>query len=831
MLPSRCLRCGAVSREPLCASCVDFLVAYRPLWLDPSLLPGPSLLDLLAPHEAAILSAEGDTIEWRSLPHEPSAADAVRLIELLDLRSDANPVVSVGDAEILHAFLSEGRRSPPSDAVQRSALADLYRYLAARTWIPPHLSQEYALRARTLKPLPAEEVGAVPTAVTRLTEPPAPESEELTSEVPEAIEEEERTPEEIPPEPPVATEAPGPMPSPEPVPEPEPPLPLPEPEPGPPPEPEPEPEPEEARAEPPAPPVPPAPESLNAMKALSAGLAEMKEELHEEIAKQRESVQAWIRDHAGAIESKEKVLLEKERSLEETARAIEEEKRSVTERLQTLEKDENRLAVLKSLGTVPGMTEDVAQVLVGAFPDMAALRSADAKALEQCQGVSPALAKAIRFEFVPGEVEDEARAIDLREEAQAFLEEGEYRAALQCYNRLLAEHPEDKVFWFDKAELHVLLDETEEALQCYTRVLDLDRRNRQAWFERANLLFGMGRLADMVDALREALRIEPRKSGDIVLKAEQLRRDGNANEAAILYQAVLDVDPENGRAVLGLGDTFIDLGDIDAAEGLFTRALGKEGKDPELLFRKGDLLRRKGRWGAAIQFFNRALALRWDLSEAWLAKGQVLLAHGRAQEALECFDKVLSFHPDEGAAVSGKQEAEALLRPLHLPLHKPTRAAPVEGPTAEPPGETEEEALPEAAEAEEPSFADELRRAGGERAEKPDEEAPEIPADFKSFVEAVEPEREDTHVLLQLAELALEGGDPDMALLRYEEALAQDPRSAKAWTGKGTSLQQLERYEEALAAYDRALELDPADELAKRWRETCLRHVRRGEVG
>jgi tetratricopeptide (TPR) repeat protein len=354
-------------------------------------------------------------------------------------------------------------------------------------------------------------------------------------------------------------------------------------------------------------------------------------------------------------------------------------------------------------------------------------------------------------------------------------------------------------------------------------VLDLDRGNRQAWFERANLLFGMGRLADAVDALREALRIQPRKSGDIVLRAEQLRRDGHANDAAILYQAVLDVDPENRKAVLGLGDTLLLLGDVDAAEGLFTRALGKEGHDPDLLFRKGELLRRKGRWGAAIQFFNRALALKWDLADAWLAKGQVLLAHERPQEALECFEKVLSFRPDAAEALSGKQEAEALLRPVRPAAHKIARKAPADA--AEP------EELPEDLGGEEPSFAEDLRRAGGEPGEEPAEDHPEIPADFKAFVESVEPESEDTHVLLELAELALEAGDPDMALLRYEEAAAQDPRSAKAWTGKGTALQQLERYEEALAAYDRAIELDPGDEVPRRWRETCLRHLGRGEAG
>jgi tetratricopeptide (TPR) repeat protein len=833
-----------VSREPLCASCVDFLVAYRPLWLDPALLPGPSLLDLLAPHEVALLSTEGGSIEWRSTAHDPSSDDAVRLIGLLGLEADVHPVVSVGDSEVLHAFLAEARRSPPEDSVHRSALAALYRYLASRDWVPPHLAEEYRLRAKTLQPAAAAEPAAPPTAVSRAEAAASPEAEELPPPVPEEIP--PAVPEEIPVEPVATAEPaeapaeapveeaaesesplPGPGPGPEPGPEPEPPLPLPEPEPQPTPEPEPEPEPEEPGGEPAAtPPTPPEPSQV--MATLSAELREMKEELQGEIAKERESVQAWIRERAGAMESKEKDLQLKEQVLEAEAKAVEAAQASVTQRLQAVEKDEARLAVLRFLDTVPGITEDVAHTLVTVFPDMASLRSADAKALTQCQGVTEVLAKAIRFELVPGEVEDEQRAIDLREEAQAFLEEGDYRAALQCYDRLITEHPEDKVFWFDKAELHVLLDEPEEALQCYTRVLDLDRRDRQAWFERANLLFGMGRLADAVDALREAIRAEPRRSGDILLKAEQLRRDGHANEAAILYQALLDVDPGNGRAVLGLGDTFLALGDHDAAEGLFSRALGKEGKDPELLFRKGELLNRKGRWGAAIQFYNRALALKWDLSPAWLAKGHTLLLHDRAPEALECFEKVLSLDPENEEARAGKREAEALVRSVRTPP-APSPAAPPRETTADEaaaPEASAEEEIDELLESVEPSFADALREAVGEEKEEP-KPVDQVPPDFKSFVESVEPENEDTHVLIQLAELALEGGDADMALLRYEQALAQDPKSAKAWTGKGTALQQLERYEAALAAYDRALELDPDDAIAKRWRETCLRHLRR----
>src|SRR5205807_2439698 len=100
--PSRCVRCGAVSRDYLCASCIDYLIAYHPLWLNPALLPGPSLLDLVAPRESPLVASDLSTIEWESPRADPSAADAVQLIHLLGLDGPIAPTLSVGDADLLH---------------------------------------------------------------------------------------------------------------------------------------------------------------------------------------------------------------------------------------------------------------------------------------------------------------------------------------------------------------------------------------------------------------------------------------------------------------------------------------------------------------------------------------------------------------------------------------------------------------------------------------------------------------------------------------------------------------------------------------------------------
>ncbi len=798
------------------------------MWLNPGLLPGPSLLDLTGGNEVAIVGADLSEIEWHKPARGPAATEAVRLVRLLGLDSDRTAVVSVGDAEVLHAFLREARRNTPTNMEERRALAILCRYLRSQEWMPPHLAAEYGLRAKVIEP---------PAAVEPIPEPAHLELHELLPPIEPSLLEVSAEPDvpEVPAEPALdepALDEPaldeledlelleedvslpaGPPVPPDPFPHPEPPLPLPQPEPvpGPVPEPEPGPEPEETSIE-------------------DWQRAEL-EESRRALEKERADAEAFVRSRTQDLVSKEELLSVRERSVASKEEEVEARSRAGTERLIALEKDSARREVLRFLGGIPGMSAAQADVVATAFPDIASLTAADEKALTQCKGVTDALARAIRLELAPGELEDERRSTRLREEAQAFVEEGNYDAALQCYDRFLRARPEETSVWFDRAEVLVLLDRSEEALQSYARILDVDRGNARATYERANLLFGLGRLPDAVDALRDALRLEPSKSRDVVPKAEQLRRDRHPTEAIRLFQAVLDITPDDPRAILGLGDAFIDLGDAEAAEAQFTRALGKDPHNAPILFRKGELLERKGRWGAAVQYHNRAIALRWNYPDPWLAKGEILLNHARPTEALECFEKVASFEPKRVEAFAGEARAHAALgqrgeaetvlaEAIRLGAdHPAVRAARdaiarMTGP------------IPEVSEPMEP-ITDLPSLAKAFEAIEDDVASPasSVPSDFQSFVESIEPEKEDTHVLLQLAELAMEGGDPQMGLLRYEQAIERDPRNADAWTGKGVALQQLERFREALEAYDRALSLKPNHELARKWRETCVRHM------
>ena len=808
MLPSKCARCGAAARDALCTQCVEYLTEYHPLWLDPDLLPGPSVIDPLDPRDEAWLSIDPTAdLEWHPPVARSPGVAAIAIVDSLRL-GEGQVLLSEGDAEILHEFLARSRARPPGDPREREALAALCRHIASIPTMPPHLADEYATRARLLsRPAPAK--GRAPDMTpsrspTIESEPPAEEFGKIP-ETGEAPDPETNLSEELEafdrPAGPPTEEIPPPLPAPEP-----------EPEPGPGPEPEPEERPQGDRER------GAADASLPAPAARASEEADRVAALRTALEREKEQVASWVQRQSKELEAKESEILEKTKTVEQRVAEVlakeqeavakvselEAKEREVRQRVAWAEKDDLRRGVMEFLDTIPGMTIKTAKAITNAFPDMESLQGAEVRALAQCEGVSEALAKEIRVLLAPEALE---APMDLQEQAHLLLEEGDNEGALRVIEQHLRDHLDDETAWFDKAELLVMLDRAAEALHCYNRVLDLNRGNRQAWYEKANLLFGAGRLADAIDCLKEVLRLDPSKAPDILLKAESLRIDGKLNDAVFLFQTVLDVDAENQRAVLGLGDCLIGLGDSDAAEALVTRALGKDPANPGALYRKGALLNRKGRWGAALQLFNRAIALQWDYPDPWIGKGEIYLRHEKPKDALECFDKAIEFDNQRVAGWLGKAQAHWALEEKDTAeqcLNHAVKLAP------QAPGVREVAELFERVE------------------EAVHEESEELPADFKAFIEAVEPEKEETETLLQLAEMALEGGDAEMALVRYDQALQKDPRSPEAWTGKGIALQYQEKYVEAMVCYDTALDVRPGFDLAVKWRETCAKRLEAG---
>ncbi|MFZ0183734.1 MAG: tetratricopeptide repeat protein [Nitrosotalea sp.] len=58
-------------------------------------------------------------------------------------------------------------------------------------------------------------------------------------------------------------------------------------------------------------------------------------------------------------------------------------------------------------------------------------------------------------------------------------------------------------------------------------------------------------------------------------------------------------------------------------------------------------------------------------------------------------------------------------------------------------------------------------------------------------------------------------GNNDDALIAYDKALELDPNHVSTWNNKGIVLSRLKRFEEAITCYDKAIEISP--EYANAW--------------
>ena len=69
---------------------------------------------------------------------------------------------------------------------------------------------------------------------------------------------------------------------------------------------------------------------------------------------------------------------------------------------------------------------------------------------------------------------------------------------------------------------------------------------------------------------------------------------------------------------------------------------------------------------------------------------------------------------------------------------------------------------------------------------------------------------------LSVGNLLKQKGNYTGAIAAYTKALEIDPKDKQGWVNKGDALNLLGNYTGAIAAYNKALEIDPNNELAKR---------------
>ena len=175
------------------------------------------------------------------------------------------------------------------------------------------------------------------------------------------------------------------------------------------------------------------------------------------------------------------------------------------------------------------------------------------------------------------------------------------------------------------------------------------------------------------------------------------------------------------------------------------------------LYRQGISCAASGNLQIAVDCYARLLNLRSDFWEGWYERGTTLEALGRFFEAIQNYDRALSLCP--------KRESLATIW---------------------------------------------LRRGNAFQYG-----LGEYDAALACYDRVLQIETDDAKVWQHRGNALLYGyHQPNNAILSYERSLELDPQSSLSWRHQGNAFMELQRYSDATACYDRALLLNPDDEIA-----------------
>lgn len=288
-------------------------------------------------------------------------------------------------------------------------------------------------------------------------------------------------------------------------------------------------------------------------------------------------------------------------------------------------------------------------------------------------------------------------------------------------------------------------------------------------------------------------------SSDPIQTATRLFEAGRFGEAAQLCERVLAMRPTHAPALSLAGLIALRGGDYDAALRRLSLAASVDARNANHHFNVGEALSALGRLPDAVEAYRRALRLNPKHAAAENGLGFTLQAMGDMPAALAAFTR----------AASLDRRAPAIQINLGAALQAVGRTA-------------EAIAALRQAVALAPGMADAHYNLGRALAA-----SGELEAAAACYGDALARAPDHVRAMVNLGLVRQQQGDTAAALALFEQACERAPAFADAWFNRANALKELDRFDDALAALDCTLAIDPAHRQARKNRG--LVRLTRGE--
>ena len=341
----------------------------------------------------------------------------------------------------------------------------------------------------------------------------------------------------------------------------------------------------------------------------------------------------------------------------------------------------------------------------------------------------------------------------------ALMDLKHFEAAAESLRQALELDPKHRSAMQNHAELLRKQGRFQEAVDAYRAVLDRDSRFALAHAGLGDALFRLGRYQEAIESLHISLQIQPDFpfAGKLhVLIGRAARELGQLDQAEEHFRHAISIESEAVPAMLDLAGVLHAQGRLVEADTLMSHAHDLRPNDPAHLQNIAEALRKEKRYDDALAAYREVLAISPDYALAHAGIGDTLFRLERYEEALVAMDQALALQPH-------------------------------------------------------PKVASSLHGLAGQAAQRLDR----IEEAAHHYNAAIRIDPRDASSIDRLALVRFGQQQYAAALALYYDLLVLTPDSAQAYSNLGATLYFLDRPDEALRHFERALDIDPDVETAQ----------------
>ncbi|MGB9927882.1 MAG: tetratricopeptide repeat protein [Methanosarcina sp.] len=227
-------------------------------------------------------------------------------------------------------------------------------------------------------------------------------------------------------------------------------------------------------------------------------------------------------------------------------------------------------------------------------------------------------------------------------EAKAFFSLGRKKEALKSCKKALELDPACASTWETQAIVLKSMGRKEEALGAFERSLILQPANAKNQAEKGKILGSLGRYKEALKAFDGALQLDDILTEAKIGKGRALLALGHVQEAFTCFRKVVETDSESSEGWGGIGSCLLALERYYEALQAYEKASSLGSEDCYTLNGLGEVYYKLEAYSDALETFERILFLDPENPFAWNGKGNVLYKLGKYRDALEAYENLLT---------------------------------------------------------------------------------------------------------------------------------------------------------------------------------------------